>query len=127
MPSRMTTHPIGLPVTAPIRIRAMTTHSQAKRFCSTMGILSMWVRVAGTLVAPSAPMTMEALLTEASRELRRYSSARSDAEAREAFDALVRCHLPAVGADCPAYGHALQRCIERLMEERSRRRYIPAT
>lgn len=80
----------------------------------------MYSAVVGLGLATSGRMSTDQLLAEASRELRRFSTARSDAEAYEAFHSLVHCHLPAVGADCPAYGAALTKCLDWLMRERER-------
>lgn len=65
-------------------------------------------------------------LREASAQLRRLSSARNDADANEAFNALVHYAIPAVGADCPAYGAALSKCLDLLLAQRAVQGWVPS-
>jgi hypothetical protein len=64
-------------------------------------------------------MHTDELLRGAERQLRTFSSTRDEGIADEAYEALVRCYLPAVGADCPAYGVALTKCLDWLLEQRA--------
>jgi hypothetical protein len=66
------------------------------------------------------------LLNQASAELRRYSRARTEREATDAYNALVRHALPGVGAVEPAYGKALTQALDYLIQERTARGCVPS-
>jgi hypothetical protein len=74
--------------------------------------------VAQVLQLPRSVETDE-LLTEAYAELRCYSSTPNDAKANESYNRLMRYYLPAIGAECPAYGKALGGTLQWLADRRT--------
>lgn len=70
-------------------------------------------------------MKTDELLEEAYAEFRCYSSTPNGTKADESYNRLVRYYLPAIGAECPAYGKALGKTLQWLNEQRDERSRAP--
>ena len=71
------------------------------------------------------PVEIDELLEESYAEFRRYSSTPIGVKADESYKRLTRYYLPAIGAECPAYGKALGKTLQWLSEQRDARSRTP--